>query len=132
MAFFVFHAFIALFVVSSVPIDIYLQPFRQSVDHRSANAVKSAGVAVVVVVEFSACMEYGEYDVYCGNFHLWMDVYRHSSAVVRNADAAVCVNGDLDRICISVDCLIYCVIHNLPDQVMQSFRGSGTDIHCRT
>ena len=71
-----------------------VQPRRQRIHDRHADAVQTAGDLVGILVEFSACMELGHDDLGPGNAFLGMDVDRNAAAIVFDRDRAVGVQDD--------------------------------------
>ena len=61
-----------------------------------------------------------------------MFVDRDTAAVVEARDRVVLVNPDLDAIAIACQRLVDGVVDDLVDQVVQTARAGGTDIHART
>ena len=56
-------ALVALLVDLAVAPDLELEPLRQRVDDRDADAVQAAGDLVAVVVELAAGVEHGQHDL---------------------------------------------------------------------
>src|ERR1700685_4741984 len=73
-----------------------LEPSRQRVDHRDADAVQAAGNLVRVLVEFSASVQLGHDDLGGGDAFALMDVDRDAAAIVAHGAGTVGVEGDPD------------------------------------
>ena len=75
-------------VFFAVAPDFELEPGRQRVDHRDADAVQAAGHLVGVLVEFSAGMQLGHDDLGRRNAFAFVDVGRDAAAVVDHGHRA--------------------------------------------
>ena len=75
-----------------------LEPARQRVDHRDADAVQAAGDLVGILVEFSAGMQLGHDDLGGGDAFALVDVGRDAAAVVVHGHRAVGVERDHDSV----------------------------------
>ena len=63
------------------------------------------------------------------NTQLRMLVYRHSSSIVFDHDGVVLLDGNVNRLAVAGECFVDTVVHDLVDQMMQTF-GTGTaDVH---
>ena len=74
---------------AAVPLDFDLEPVRQRVYHRHADAVQAAGEAVVLAVELAAGMELGQYELDARQLVLRMHVHGHAATVVEHLDGPV-------------------------------------------
>ena len=106
----------------SVAPDLELQPVRQRVDDRHADAVQPAGNLVAVVVELAAGMQFGHHDLGRRALFLvaFLDVRGNAAAVVGDADRIVAVDDDLDVVAPAGECLVDRVVEHLEDHVMQA------------
>lgn len=75
---------------------IHNKPFAQRVDDRSAHAMQTAGISIILMVELAARMQLGIDDLYARNAKLRMNIHRHAAAVILHGGAAVLMqlNGD--------------------------------------
>src|SRR6185369_5647880 len=83
-----------------------LQLLRQRVDHRYADAVQAAGVAIALVAELRAGVQAGEDDLDAAHAFFRVAVDRHAAAVVGDGDGVVVVQRDDDLIAIAGDRLV--------------------------
>ena len=67
----------------------------------------------------------------CGNAFL-MHIHRNSSSVVRYSCRTVFFQRDMDFRTESCQMLVHCIVHDLINQVVQSFCGHASDIHSGT
>jgi hypothetical protein len=61
-----------------------------------------------------------------------VQVYRDAAAVVDDPDAAVLEHRDQNRVAVAGECLIDRVVDHLVDEVVETARTGGTDVHSRT
>ena len=119
-------------VMGPVQEHVHGEPLAQGVNDTGADAVQAAGIIIVLTVELAARVQDGEDDLHPGDAHGRMRVDRHAAAVVPDAGGAVFMQGDGDLGSEAVGSLVDCVVHDLPEQVVQAAGGSGTDIHAGT
>ena len=112
--------------------DAQLEPGRQGVDDRDADAVQAAGDGVGLAVEFPAGVQHGEDDLggrpLLGRVH----VDREATAVVTHPHAAVGEQGDLDAVGVTGQRLVDGVVDDLLYQVVQAALGGRADVHAGT
>ena len=118
--------------MAEIAVDVHGQPLAQRVDDRRAHAVQTAGIAVILVVELAARVQHGENDLRAADVHGRVLIHRHTAPVVVHRCGAVRVQRHAHLIRKAVRRLVNCVIHNFPEQVMQTARRGGADIHART
>ena len=107
-----------------------LEPGRQRVDHRDADAVQAAGHLVRVLVEFSAGVELGHDDLGGGNALAFVDVDRDAAAVVAHGAGTVGIERDHDVLGKAGQRLVDGVVDDLVDHVVQAGTVVGVaDIH---
>ena len=116
----------------AVFVDADLQPIREGVDDRGADAVQSAGDLIPAAAEFAARMQYGVDDLERGLARLFLDIHRYTAPVIRDADDVPRLYDDLDIVAITGQRFVYGVVHDLVDQVVQAGSGSRTDVHTGT
>jgi len=126
-----FEAHIMLFAVAP---DVEFQPFGQSVDHRYADAVQTAGHLVRIVVggilELAASVELGHDDLCCRDAFLAVHAGRDTAPVVLDRDAAVGVEGDQDQVAMTGEGLVDRIVRYLEHHMVQAAAIIGvTDIH---
>jgi hypothetical protein len=61
-----------------------------------------------------------------------MEIDGNTATFIDDGDAAVLVNCDGDFAAMTADSFVDRVIHDFVDEVMQSIRTSGPNVHCRT
>ena len=92
--------------------------------------MQTAGNLVGIVVEFPAGMQNGHDDFGCGAAFFRVNVHGYSTAVVRNRDGFVRVNGYRDSIAKTRQSLVDGVVNHLKDHVVQSRAVIGVaDVH---
>ena len=119
-------------VLLAVAPDAQLEPARQRVHHRDADAVQAARHLVGVLVELSAGMQLGHDDLGRRNAFFLVDVGRDAAAVVAHRARAVGVqrDGHLGRM--AGQRLVDRVVDDLVDHVVQARAVVGVaDIHAR-
>ena len=117
-------------VVPAVPVDLDLDPGRQGIDHRDADAMEPARHLVALAAEFAAGVEHGE--DHLGGRHvlvLVVDVDRNTTPVVRHLARSIVVQGDLDGRAVAGHGLVDGVVDDLPDQVVEAGRTGRSDVH---
>ena len=119
-------------VFLAVAPDRQLEPGRQRVDHRDADAVQAAGHLVGVLVEFSAGVELGHDDLGRRDAFALVDAGRDAAAVVAHGARAVGIERDQDVGGVAGQRLVDGVVDDLVDHVMQARAVIGVaDIHAR-
>nr|P21562.1 RecName: Full=Uncharacterized 80.2 kDa protein in the 5'region of gyrA and gyrB; AltName: Full=ORF 4 [Haloferax lucentense DSM 14919]pir/D39135/ hypothetical protein 4 (gyrB region) - Haloferax sp [Haloferax sp.]AAB09604.1 ORF4 [Haloferax lucentense DSM 14919] len=116
----------------AVVFDLDFEFARQRVDDGDADAVEAAGDLVGLVVELPAGVEDGHDDLQRGSVVLFVRTYRNPAAVVGDADRAVLVEGDLDGVAVARERLVDGVVDDFVDEVVESARIGGPDVHRRT
>ena len=106
-----------------------LQVLGKRVDNGSADPVKAAGYLVSPSAELAARVQHGKYDLHRGLSCLLIDPDRNAAPVIDHCDRLIRVQVDPDMRTGAGQRLIHGIVHDLIDQVMQSSRGSGPDIH---
>ena len=119
-------------VLLAVAPDRELEPGRQRVDHRDADAVQAAGDLVGVLVEFSAGVELGHDDLGGRDAFALVDVGRDAAAVVAHGAGAVGIERDHHLLGEAGQRLVDGVVDDLVDHVVQAGAVVGVaDIHAR-
>ena len=120
-------------VLLAVAPDRELEPARQRVDDRDADAVQAARDLVGVLVEFSAGMQLGHDDLGGRHALALVDVGRDAAAVVAHGARAVGIERDVDLLGVARERLVDRVVDDLVDHVVQARAVIGVaDIHAGT
>jgi hypothetical protein len=109
--------------------DAQVEPVRERVDHRDADAVQTARDLVGVLVEFPAGMELGHDDLGGRDALLGVQFGRDAAAVVGHADRAVGVSVTRDRVAMAGQRLVDGVVDDLVDHVVQAEPSSVSPIY---
>ena len=115
----------------AVAADLGLEPLREGVDDRHADAVQAAGDLVGVVVELAAGVDLGQDDLQRALAAVGVDVHRDAPAVVDDRDRAVGVERHVDVPAVAGHRLVDRVVDDLVDQVVQAARRRVADVHAR-
>ena len=125
-----YAALVALAPGEAVAANGQLQPLRQRVDDRDADAVQSAGdLVAAALAELAAGVEHREHDLGRGPALLLVHVDRDAAAVVGHGDARVGVDPDVDEVALAGQGFVDRVVDDLVDEVMQPARPGGADVH---
>ena len=117
------------FVDVPVFVDPDPEPLGQCVDHGGAYAVKAAGDLVAAAAELAAGMEHGIHHLQGGPSGLGLDIHGNAAAVIGDGDGIAGVDGHGNMLTVSGQGLINGIVHDLVDQMMQTGRRRGADIH---
>ena len=110
-----------------------LEPARQGVDHRDADAVQAARDLVGILVEFPARMELGHDDLGGRDALPGVDVDGNAATVIGHGDRPVGVQRDRDLGGVTGERLVDGVVHHLVDHVVEARTVIGVaDIHAGT
>ena len=93
--------------------------------------MQTTGDRVRVRVELAARVQLG-HDHLDGRHALLVHLDGNTAAVIDDLDAAVLEQRDLHARGVPGHGLIDRVVHDLPDQVVQTPRAGGADVHART
>ena len=119
-----------LLPLAAVAVDLEVEAARQRVDHRHADAVEAAGDLVALAAELPAGVQHGQHDL--GRrlaLVLGVVVDRDAAAVVGHAAAAVGEQRDVDPGAVAGHRLVDRVVDDLVDEVVQTGRAGGSDVH---
>ena len=106
------------------------QLFRKGVDHTGADAVKAAGGLVIVVVELAARVQHREDHLQRALLAGRVLVDRDPAPIVLNRDGRpVLMKGHPDVRGVPVHGLVYGVVEDLPDEMVQARAADPPDIH---
>src|SRR3984893_3145376 len=122
-------ALVALRPHVALATDLDLEPLRQRVDHRDADAVESARDLVSGVLELAARVQHGEHDLGGRLAALLVDVDWNAAPVVAHRAGSVRVEDDLDAVAVAGQRLVHRVVDRLVDQVVQAVRAGVADVH---
>jgi len=123
-------ALIFLLVHLAVAPDFQVQLLRERIDHRDAHAVETAGNLVALVVELTAGVQHREHNFGCRPAVRHV-VDRDAPAVVDHGNRIVNVDRDVDLVAEAGQRLVYGVVDDLVDKVVQPGRTRGADVHGR-
>ncbi len=128
-----FHIFKSLAINISVTINLYLEPFRQRVHYARSHAMQTARFFIsVAAAEFSAGMQYSEDNRWRRNAFIFVYPCRNASSVIFDANAPVRVNRNFNCIAIPGQYLVFGVIDDLPDKMVQAAASGRADVHSRS
>ena len=112
--------------------DLDLEPFRQRVDDRDADAVQAARGLVHVGVELAAGVQRAHDDFEGGLLgKLRVRIDRDTAAIVGDREGAVGGDVHLDERGVPGQGLVHGVVDHLGEQVMQRLLVGAADIHSR-
>ncbi len=116
----------------TVTLDFCFQIVRKGVYHRRTNSVQSSGNFISSSAKFSSGVEFGENKFQCGDFVLRMHVYRNSASFVCDGNHVVRKKTEVNFCSKTCHGFIERVVHDFPDQVVESGWARGSNIHSRT
>ena len=122
----------ALMPVVAVAVDVELEPRRQRVDHRDADAVQAAGDLVAGAAELAAGVQHGEHDLGGRLVVLGHDAHRDAATVVDHDHRVVGLDGDGDAVGIAGEGFVDRVVDDLVHQMVEAARPGGADVHAGT
>ena len=76
-------------------------------------------------------MEDGKYHFHSRETGLFLDAYRNAAAIVHDSYGIVLIDGNLNGITISCQCLIDRIIYNLINQMVETSGRCAANIHAR-
>ena len=103
----------------------------ERIDDGNTDAVQTARDLIPIAAEFAARMEHGEHDLNGGHAAL-MHIDGDAAPVVRNGNAVVPMDHDLNVVAVARKCLVDGVIHDLIDEMMQSAFRCRSNVHTWT
>ena len=114
----------------AVLVHLEVEPARQRVHHRHADAVQTARHLVAAAAELAARVQHGERDL-CARLALVLGVRigRDPAAVVGDTHRAVGEDRDVDAGALTRHRLVDRVVEQLPDEVVEAGRTRGSDVH---
>ena len=111
--------------------DLEIEGLRERVYDRDADPVQSAGHLVAVVVELAAGMKHGQRD-FGRRLTAAVAIDRDAAAVVDHRDRLVDMDRDVDLIAIAGQRLVYRVVDDFVDEMVQAGGAGRADVHRRT
>jgi hypothetical protein len=110
-----------------------VEALRQRVDHGHADAVEAAGdLVAAAVAELAARVKDREHDLGRRPPLLLVHVDGDASPVVRDGDAVVRMDRDVDVRGLACQRLVDRVVHDLVDEVVEAPRAGRADVHAGT
>ena len=125
-------AIIDLFIMIAVLEDLDFEPFGKRVNDGQADAVQTARNLVTAAAELTACVQLGKNDLNSRNALGMVNTRRNTAPVIENGTRSVGIYGHAYGITIPGKRLVYRVIDNFLNKVMQTAQIGGTDIHTRS
>ena len=116
----------------AVAVDLDVEPLRERIDHRSADAVQSTGCRVRSAAELAAGVELGEHDLDARETRLGLDVDGDAAGSVAHLDALVGVQDHRDLGTVTAQRLVDRVVDDLPEAMHEATGVGGTDVHTGT
>ena len=113
-------------------INLNIQPFRKGIYYTGSYTVKTAGNLITGSSELSSCMKDGENNFQGGLSRLFLYIYRNSSSIIPYGNGIILMNSYGNGITKSGQSLVYGVIHDFINQMMQTANGGTSDIHSRS
>ena len=89
----------------------------------------SAGL-ISRIIEFSSGMKRRIYHALCGNSG-GVKIYRNASPIIRDGRRPILFKRHPDLAAVACKMLVHRIVHNLVDQMVQSFGGNASYIHSR-
>ena len=109
--------------------DLDVEPGRERVDDRGADAVQTTGHLVAAAAELPARVQLGEDQLDGGHLFAVALAGGDAAAVVDDGDAAVGADGHVDAVGVAGQRLVDGVVDDLPDQVVQAALTGRPDVH---
>ena len=119
-------------VMSAACAAVYNHPLAQRIDDRRANAMQTAGIRIILMIELTAGVQLGIDDLHAGDAQFRVNIHRNTASVILDRRAAVLMQLYGDASGVAVGDLVDRVIHDLPKQMMQTAGAGRTDVHART
>ena len=94
--------------------------------------MQAAGHGVAAPAELAAGVQDGHNHLDRGDAFGWMEVNGDAASVVRDPDAAVGLQDNLNVVAVTGQRLIDGVVHHFIHQVVQAAGAGGTDVHAGT
>ena len=91
-----FSSFISLLINVSVSLYLNFKPFRQSINYRCTNTVKSSGHLVSSTTEFTSGMKNRIYYFNGRSSCFMINVNRYTSTIINNSDRVIFIDHNLN------------------------------------
>ena len=91
--------------------------------------METAGNFVGVAIEFSAGVKNGEDDFGGGTLFRGVHIDGNAAAIVHDGDGIIGMDSDVDFIRKAGHGFVDGVVHNFPDEMVQSHFAGGADVH---
>ena len=109
-----------------------LEPFRQRVNNRSADAVQTAGYLISAAAELTACVQYRINNGRRRNTLLWVNARRDTASVIGNSDYVALEYLDIYLRTVACKSLVDSIVNYLINKVVKSPRACRADVHTRS
>ena len=116
---------------AAVAVHHHLEPLREGVDHRHADAVQAAGHLVGRLVKLATGVQHRQRQFDAGNLLDGMDIDRNTATVVDHGNDVVFLDGDGDQVAVAGQRLVDRVVHHLVHEMVQPVLPGGPDVHGR-
>ena len=113
----------------SLATNLDLEAARQGVHHGAADTVQSTGNGIPAAAEFSTGVQHRQDDLNGRTALCLVNVDGDSATVVFDANGAVGQNANINCVAVPRQGFVDGVVNDLIDQVVQSARSGGSDIH---
>ncbi|CDD68281.1 uncharacterized protein BN674_00953 [Firmicutes bacterium CAG:475] len=115
----------------AVTFDVNREPLRKSVRNGCADAVQTARVVVLSVVELCACVKLCENNFYTADFELGMLVNGDAATVVAHSCDVVVQKLYANGVAVAVCRFVDTVVDDFPKDVMHALAARRADVHTR-
>ena len=122
---------IAVMIHISALADFHIHIGGKCIDYRRSDTMQSSTRLVRIVVKFSSCVQCRKYNA-GSRYSLCMHADRNTTSVIFHRTGTICLKGHPYFITGTRQMLIYRIIDNLIDQMIESFGRGTSDIHSRT
>ena len=123
---------IFLFMDLTIAVNLYHQPFRQSIYNGRTNAVQTAGNLISAAAEFTTGMKDGKYHLQGRHAFLLIDIDRDTTAIIHNGNGVIGMDFYSDFVAEASQSFVNGVIYDFINQMMQTSGTGGADIHTGT
>ena len=104
------------FIDLTVFVDPHCQPNRQSIDHRSAHAMETAGNLIAAAAKFSSGMQDGIDHLQGRAASLRLNIHGNAPSVVGDGDGLSWIDGDGNMLAVPGQSFVNGIVHDLIDQ----------------
>ena len=123
--------FIMVMMYIAITTYFNIQISRKCIYYRRTYTMKTTTCLISRIIEFATCMKRRKHQS-LRRHSLFMHIYRNSTSVVCYSTGTVLLQNYIDQAAVSCQMFIYCIIHDLVDQMIQSLPGYTSNIHTRT